>query len=74
MSELTKCNNGLADKAFNISCPITIHDDLIRGFNIECASGDLIKNDEPILSNTKACRNIYANGNAGDLGYLVITG
>ena len=27
MSELTKCNNGLTDKLFEISCPITLSDD-----------------------------------------------
>ena len=42
-SELTKCNNGLADKAFNISCPINKTDDLIRALNTECANGDLSK-------------------------------
>ena len=69
-SELTKCNNGLADKAFNISCPINKTDDLIRALNTECASGDLSKMMNPHLSNTKACRNYLANGNPADLGYL----
>ena len=69
-SELTKCNNGLADKAFNISCPINNTRELIRGLNIECSSGDLSKIMNPHLSNTKACRNYLANGNPVDVGYL----
>ena len=69
-SELTKCNNGLADKAFNISCPINNTRELIRGLNIECSSGDLSKIMNPHLSNTKACRNYLANGNPVDVGYI----
>ena len=75
-SELTKCNNGLADKALNISCPINDAYELIRGLNIECANGDLSKMMNPYLSNTKACRNTTkdggfpTNGNPWDLGYL----
>ena len=69
-NELTKCNNGLADKAFGISCPINNTDDLIKALDIECASGDLSKIMNPHLTNTKACRNHLANGNPTDLGYL----
>ena len=69
-SELTKCNNGLADKAFGISCPINKTDDLIRALDTECTTGDLSKIMNPHLPNTKACRNYLANGNAADLGYL----
>ena len=56
MSELTKCNNGLTDKLFGISCPITLSDDLVKGLNTECNNGDLAKVMNPYLSNTKACR------------------
>ena len=56
MSELTKCNNGLTDKLFGISCPITLTADLIKGLNSECASGSLSKIMNPYSPNTKACR------------------
>ena len=35
-SELTKCNNGLADKALNISCPINDAYELISVNAISC--------------------------------------
>ena len=70
MSELTKCNNGLTDKLFGISCPITLSDDLVKGLNTECNNGDLAKVMNPYLSNTKACRNHQTHGRDTDLGYL----
>jgi len=70
MSELTKCNNGLSDKLFGISCPITLTADLIRGLNTECSSGDLSKKMNPYSPNTKACRYNSHNGNPWDIGYL----
>ena len=70
MSEITKCNNGLTDKLFGISCPITLSDDLVKGLNTECNSGDLSKIMNPYLSNTKACRNHQTHGRDTDLGYL----
>ena len=70
MSELTKCNNGLTDKLFGISCPITLTADLIKGLNSECASGSLSKIMNPYSPNTKACRYHLTNGNPVDIGYL----
>ena len=69
-SELTKCNNGLSDKAFGVNCPINTSDKLISALTNECNNGDLSKIMNPYLSNTKACRHHGSNGHASDLGYL----
>ena len=70
LNELTKCNNGLSDKAIGVNCPIDTSDKLINALINECNTGDLSKMMNPYQSNTKACRNQTANGNPSDVGYL----